>query len=291
VDQMRKSRGSGAHKFAGWGAVPIAFALLLGGSPSAFAGPLESAESFAVLAGSAVTATGAVDSTVISGDIGVSPGSAITGYENINHSGVLHVTDEVAAQAQSDLTAAWVLLGELPFTEDLTGTDLGTLLTPLNPGVYSFSSAAALTGALILDAGSNPDAVFIFQIGTALDTASSSTVNVINGGANNGVYWVVGSSATLGTDSTFVGNILALESITLQTGASITCGRALARNGAVTMDNASISGNCSDDLDFGSNGFSGGTIPPVPEPASATMVGMGLLSLILFARRARTQVA
>ena len=122
----------------------------------------------------------------------------------------------------------------------MTGTDLGGLT--LVPGVYCFSSSALLTGTLTLDAQGDPNAQWVFQIGSTLTTATDSTVSIINGGANCNVYWQIGSSATIQTNNTFVGNILALTSITLDGG--ILNGRALARNGAVTMaDTETVTNN------------------------------------------------
>ena len=137
------------------------------------------------------------------------------------------------------MTNAYNVLAGLPFTSNLTGQDLGSVGI-LSPGVYRFNSSAQSTGNLILDAASNPNALFIFQIVSALTTAPNSTVNVINGDANTGVFWQVGSSATLDTSTLFAGNILADQSITLNTTAKILCGRALARIGAVTMDTNAI---------------------------------------------------
>ncbi len=198
--------------------------------------PLGQAGSFAVLGGSAVTNTGA---TVIVGDLGLWPNTAssITGFPPGTVIGTIHAADAVAQQAQSDLTTAYNNLAGQACNTDLTGTDLGGLT--LTPGVYCFTSVAQLTGILTLDAQGNPNAVFIFQIGTTLTTASNSSVQVISGGSNCNVFWQVGSSATLGTGTAFAGNILALTSVTATTGSSVS-GRVLARNGAATLDTDSI---------------------------------------------------
>jgi type VI secretion system secreted protein VgrG len=272
----------------------VAFAAILY-TPSTgladFAGGLGSAQNFAVLGGSTVTNTG---STTIYGSLGVDPGSAITGFPpGTVTGGSIYGTGGVSNQAQSDALTAYHTLSLLPATSNLTGQDLGTVGT-LTPGVYHFDSSAQLTGTLTLDFASNPGGDFVFQIGTALTTASGSSVNVLNGSSLSGVYWQVGSSATLGSSTVFAGNILADQSITLNTTADILCGRAIALNGAVTMDTNRISNNNtledfgSGRLDFGSYGFSGGAPAgpvTVPVPGAFLLVGCGLGSLLAVRRR------
>jgi hypothetical protein len=215
--------------------LPAAAALLLVAAlPAAAQISLGTAQGFTVLGGSAVTNTG---STVVTGNVGVSPGSSVTGFPpGLVIGGTIHSADAVAAQAQVDLTAAYNAAAGLPCGTDLTGQDLGGMT--LTPGVYCFSSSAFLTGTLTLDFQGNGLAQFVFQIGTTLITASGSTVNRINTGGTAcppNINWQVGSSATLGTGSSFAGNILANMSITVTTGTGVN-GRTLARIGAVTLD-------------------------------------------------------
>ena len=212
---------------------------LAGGGVSLALPSLGSTSSFAVLGGSTVTSTGL---SVLTGDLGVSPGTAITGFGPGVVNGTIHAGDAVAAQAQSDLTTAYNALAGLACDTELTGQDLGG--KTLAPGVYCFSSSAQLTGALVLDARGDPNAVFVFQIASTLTTGTNASVAMINGGSACNVFWQVGSSATLGTGTAFVGSILAYASITLTTGVSLS-GRALARTGAVTMDTNTVSaGDC-----------------------------------------------
>ena len=139
----------------------------------------------------------------------------------------------VPALAQIDANSAYNDLAGQTCNVDLTGNDLGGMT--LTPGVYCFNTSAQLTGDLVLDALGNPNAVWIFQTGSTFTSASDSTVAIVNGGKALNVFWQVGSSATVGTDTQFIGNILAYESITFNTGSSL-IGRALALNGAVTLD-------------------------------------------------------
>ncbi len=203
---------------------------------AAVAPPLGTEQAFAVLAGSTVTNTG---SSVITGNLGVNPGSAVTGFPpGLVAGGTIHAADAESLQAQNDTTTAYNNLAGQACDFDLTGQDLGGMT--LVSGVYCFSSSAQLTGTLTLNAGGDPNAVWVFKTGSTLTTASSSSVLLTNGAQPCNVFWQVGSSATLGTATAFVGNILALTSITLNTGANLS-GRALARNGAVTLDTNNVS--------------------------------------------------
>ena len=189
---------------------------------------------FVVLAGSTVTNEGP---SVLNGDLGVSPGAALVGFglpAVVN--GAKHENDAVAAQAQFDLGTAYDVAAGQPVApaDDLSGTDLGN--RTLTPGAYRYNSDALLTGPLTLDAQGDPNAQFVFLIGSALTTESASSVNLINGASPCNVFWKVGTSADLGTTTKFVGNLMALASISLKNAATVE-GRMLARNGAVTLIN------------------------------------------------------
>lgn len=235
------------------GAVLLAVALGLQQSPAFAATPvgLGTATSYSVLAGTTVTNTGL---TTLQGDLGVSPGSAITGFPPGVSTGAVHAADAVALQAQSDVITAYNNAAGQPLNTSVSGDLVGLTLTE---GVYNSTSSLALSGRLTLDGQGNPNSVFVFQAASTLITASASSIVLINGARACNVFWQVGSSATLGTASHFKGTILALTSITVQTGTTVE-GRALARNGQVSLD---------------TNVFTGASCTSTPStspPASAT---------------------
>ena len=196
---------------------------------------LGTAGTFAVLAGTTVTNTGP---SSISGDLGVSPGTAVTGFPpGIVFNGTIHRADGVAQNAQSDLTTAYNdAAGRSPTANVPAFIGAGQTLAP---GVYKASSSLEVGGSLTLDAHGDPNAVFIFQAPSTLITDSASSITLDGGAQACNVFWQVGSSATLGTSSDFAGSVLALTSISVDTGDTI-AGRALARNGAVTLDDDTI---------------------------------------------------
>lgn len=199
---------------------------------------LGAAEDYTILAGTTVTSTGNIG-TVINGDMGVFPGSEVTGFPPAKLNGDLDAANGAAGLAQGALTTAYNNAAGTPATATLSNTDLGGLT--LLPGVYKFDAAAALNGVLTLDCGLDPNAVWIFQIGSSLLVAQNSAVifKSIFGSPKN-VFWQVGSSATLSIGSSLQGNVLALKSIWLSYGAKVT-GRLLARNAAVTLDYNTVS--------------------------------------------------
>ena len=210
----------------------------LAGAPAARAAmapvSLGTAADYGVLAASTVTNTGP---TTINGDLGLSPGTAITGFPPGQVNGTINAANAAALQAQNDLTAAYDAAAASPVTA-IIPVELGG--TTVTPGVYASAAGTfGITGTLTLDAQGNPNAVFIFKAASTLITASASNVVLVNGAQAANVFWVVGSSATLGTYSIIQGSIMAQASITVTTGVTVD-GRALARTAAVTLDSDTI---------------------------------------------------
>lgn len=201
---------------------------------------LRSAANFAALAGTTITNVPG-DGTAITGDLGVSPGTAVTGFPPGIVVGTIHAGDSVAAQAQADLTTAYNDAAGRSTAPVTVSGNLGGMT--LHPGLYkSTSSLAISSGDLTLDAQGDPNAVFIFQMGSTLTTTSGRKVILSGGARSSNIFWQVGSSATFGTTSVFKGTILANISITFNTGATLH-GAALARSGAVSLGANTIVGN------------------------------------------------
>jgi hypothetical protein len=234
------------------------------------------AQSFAVLGATTVTNTG---SSTIAGNVGVSPGTAITGFPpGVVTGGTVLLNDALAIQARADATTAYGVLASLSPSDDLTGQDLGGLV--LTPGVYRFSSSAQLTGQLTLDGQGLDDPFFAFQIGSTFTTASASVITLINGAKACDVYFQVGSSTTLGTGSDIVGTIISYASNTLTTGASLN-GRVIALTGAVTLDSNDIMNAYCEIIPP--------DLTPVPELASTGMFGSAAIMLIGLRRFAQNK--
>ncbi|MBC7917220.1 MAG: DUF3494 domain-containing protein [Rhodoferax sp.] len=293
---------------------PLIWPLLLGmcGAASHAADTFLAPElaSFAVLSASATTNTNA---TVLKGNLGVSNNSSITGITGFFGTlandgpglayGSVHQGDSFSSLADFQLNSAKSSLSLLG-----PGTTLGVDLTGLTlaPGIYTVSAGTSnLTGAVTLDGGGNANAFWVFQMPSTLITSSSSAINLLNTGSGAGVYWNVGSSATLGANSNFAGNVLAQASVTMNSGVNLGCGRALAHTGAVTMIGDTVNaGDCLGTAAAGSFGLSGGLsvseigglptalafspVSPVPETLTYLMLlaGVGLIGLVIQLRPA-----
>ena len=292
-------------------ALPLLVALSYAPS-QAFATPLLGSDlaSFTVLGASTVTN---VPTSTIAGNVGVWAGSSIAGFLSSPGvavsdpqltGGLVHETTTNAQTAQGQLTTAISNLGSLG-AGTLLAADL-TLAGTLAPGVYTVPAGTTnLSGSLTLDGGGNANAAWVFQMSSTLITSPNSVVNVINTGSGAGVYWNVGSSATIDVNSKFMGNILALANISMNTTATDLCGRALASTGAVTLDQNRLSGSCAGTgIAAASNGLSGGLdvtttstggtsvgflpsapVSSVPEPATLLLFGSGLAGLFAHRRK------
>ena len=233
--------------------------------------PLSTSANFSVLAGQTVTNTG---NSILNLDVGVNPGSAITGFPPglVNAPGTMQVANAVALQAQSDLTIAYDNAAGRPLDGTLTSLSSATVIG----GVYAITAKGPLdlTGTLTLDGQNDPNSVFIFQTDSTLTTASGSSVSLINGAQECNVFWQIGSSATLGTGSVFVGNILALTSISLADSVTVH-GRALARNGSVTLINDTFTAPLCDHLETPATTTTTTTTTTTPSIATTTTVAAG----------------
>jgi type VI secretion system secreted protein VgrG len=265
--------------------LPLVLSLFAAG---AHAGTIDG---FAVLGASTVTNTGP---TTINGNVGLSPGSSITGFGTVTLTGVEDIDNMPAINGQVDATTFYntdTAPSFLAGAVNLTGDDLGSFGSGgLAPGVYDFSSSAQLTGALLLNTEGSDTASWTFVMGSTLTTASGSSVAIIDTGSGaytGSIDWVVGSSTTLGTGTAFLGTIVSDASDTLNTGATDGCGGVFALTGAVTLDNNTISTACS----ITGTGKPGGPpVTPVPEPGTIALLSCGVLGMgFLTIHKSRTR--
>jgi hypothetical protein len=254
----------------------LAIGLALCGSQSASAAalpvPLGSAGAFAVLGYSTVTNIGP---SVIAGDIGLSPGTAVVGFPpGIHSAGAIYAADAVALQARNAASNAFTTAsGQTGPTT--VGVELGN--TTLSPGLYESGGVLQVNGTLTLDGGGDPAAMFVFRSASTLITGSASRVSLTNGANLCNVFWIVPSSATLGTATSFVGTIIATASITANTGSSVR-GRLLALNGAVTLDSTSVTSTGCSGVTGGSGSGSGdgGSLETEAAGASGVLAATGV---------------
>ena len=262
------------------GGLTIAAAFSLQPDAAAQTVPLGSDSGFAVLAGAGITVAGGANSSAITGNIGTSPTLSVTGLGNVTLTGVNETANSgVMLAAKSDLTSAFNAAALAPATTSYaTIQNLGGLV--LFPGVYSEPSSFGIIGTLTLDADGEANPVWIFQSGSTLTTATSSAVKLVDGAQAGDVFWEVGTSATLGSSSSFAGNLLASASITAGTGATVD-GRLLAEVGSVTLD-----GSDTILLPTANTGPGGGGTVTVPDTGSTLpLLGFGLAGLLVFGRK------
>lgn len=235
---------------------------------------LGTTSTFAVLAGTTITNTGpTVINGTAGGDVGLYAGPSFTGQDEATISGAVHLADAVAGVAKDDLVTAYNdAAGRTPVTT--IPTELGG--TTLKPGVYdSESGTFEITGTLTLDAEGDPDGVFIFLTDSTLVTMPNSMIDLLNSARFCRIFWQVGTSATLGTNSHFVGHIFAMESIDAQKGATIQ-GQLLARTGAVTLNNNTITNGLCTTIQTST--ITGGTLPATTTPwYNILLIGVSLI--------------
>lgn len=276
--KMKKFKKGNSFKFLSVSMVVLLVMLSFPSIASAAQPPVKlgTTQSYAVLAGSTITNTGTTTiNGATGGNVGLHPGTIFTGQETATISGTVHLADANALKAKNDLVTAYNdAAGRTPVTR--IPTELGG--STLTPGTYdSADGTFQITGTLTLDAKGDPDGVFVFKTASTLITASASNVKMINRARFCRTFWQVGSSATLGTGSHFVGHILAMISITANTGASIQ-GQLLARNGAVTLENNTIMNGLCATAPKISGTINGGTLPKTDTPLYTVLfIGVALI--------------
>jgi hypothetical protein len=270
IRSMRRE-GKGEKELRTWTIGALAF-LAATAVIGTFATPVEaqsfgSAQNFAILAGTSISSTGA---TVINGDVGISPGIALTGFPPGIINGIVHKGDAVAAQAQADTSSLYSSLIARAYTQDLTGQNLGG--RALTPGTYHFGAAADLNGTLTLDAGGDPNAVFVFQIGSSFTAETGSKVLLFSGTSMSHVFFAAGSSITLADESQVSGTIQAVGTITA--GSSTVDGRLFSNSGTVILNDTTIT-----------LVQAGPASAPEPQSMAVLVLGLGTLATSRLRRR------